>query len=91
MSHDLMHTILAAYGGKVTQTVITLKNGTYYGALTVMFNDQVKVFDNDRPTLLHWPRTNAPILSHVTCGVGRNSEKKKARSCREAIPWPSVL
>src|SRR6476620_12308043 len=24
MSHDLMHTILDAYGGKVTQTVITL-------------------------------------------------------------------
>lgn len=31
MSHDLMHTILGAYGGKVTQTVITLKDGTYYG------------------------------------------------------------
>ena len=28
MTHDLMHTILDAYGGKVTQTVITLKNGT---------------------------------------------------------------
>src|SRR6185436_680653 len=25
MSHDLMHTILEAFGGKVTQTVITLK------------------------------------------------------------------
>ena len=46
MSHDLMHTILDAYGGKVTQTVITLKNGTYYGALTVAFKDQVKVFDS---------------------------------------------
>ncbi len=30
MTHDLMHTILNAYGGKVTQTVIALKNGTYY-------------------------------------------------------------
>ena len=28
MSHDLMHTILEAFGGKVTQTVITLKSGT---------------------------------------------------------------
>lgn len=46
MSHDLMHTILDAYGGKVTQTVITLKDGTYYGALTVAFKDQVKVFDS---------------------------------------------
>ncbi len=46
MSHDLMHTILEAFGGKVTQTVITLKSGTYYGALTVAFKDNVKVFDS---------------------------------------------
>lgn len=46
MSHDLMHTILDAYGGRVTQTVITLKSGTYYGALTVALRDQVKVFDS---------------------------------------------
>ncbi|MBI3356724.1 MAG: bifunctional nuclease family protein [Nitrospirae bacterium] len=46
MSHDLMHSILDAYGGKVTQTIITLKGGTYYGALTVSFKDQVKVFDS---------------------------------------------
>jgi bifunctional DNase/RNase len=46
MSHDLMHTILDAYGGKVLQTVITLKDGTYYGALTVAVQDQVKVFDS---------------------------------------------
>ncbi|BFU90667.1 MAG: hypothetical protein NTAFB01_18540 [Nitrospira sp.] len=46
MTHDLMHTILDVYGGKVTQTVITLKNGTYYGALTVAFKDQIKVFDS---------------------------------------------
>ena len=46
MSHDLMRTILEAFGGAVTQTVITLKNGTYYGALTVAFKDNVKVFDS---------------------------------------------
>jgi uncharacterized protein len=46
MSHDLMHTILEAFGGKVTQTVITLKSGTYSGALTVAFKDNVKVFDS---------------------------------------------
>ena len=46
MSHDLMHTIMDAYGGRVTQTVITLKSGTYYGALTVSFKDQVQVFDS---------------------------------------------
>ncbi len=46
MSHDLMRTILESYGGKVTQTVITLKSGTYYGALTVAFQENVKVFDS---------------------------------------------
>jgi hypothetical protein len=46
MSHDLMRTILEAFGGKITQTVITLKSGTYSGALTVAFKDNVKVFDS---------------------------------------------
>ena len=46
MSHDLMHAILESYGGKVTQAVITLKSGIYYGALTVAFQDNVKVFDS---------------------------------------------
>ena len=45
-THDLMHTILDAYGGKVLRTVITLKDGTYYGALTVAVQDQVKTFDS---------------------------------------------
>ena len=46
LSHDLMHTILDAYGGKVLRTVITLRNGTFYGALTVAVQDQVKTFDS---------------------------------------------
>src|SRR5580765_3773320 len=46
LTHDLMHTILEAYGGKVLRTVITLKGGTYYGALTVAVQDQVKTFDS---------------------------------------------
>ena len=46
LSHDLMHSILEAYGGTVTQTVITLKSGTYSGALTVAFKDNVKEFDS---------------------------------------------
>jgi hypothetical protein len=46
LSHDLMHTILEAYGGKVLRTVITLTGGTYYGALTVAVQDQVKTFDS---------------------------------------------
>jgi bifunctional DNase/RNase len=46
LSHDLMHSILEAYGGKVLRAVITLKGGTYYGALTVAVQDQVKTFDS---------------------------------------------
>jgi len=46
LSHDLMHIILDAYGGKVLRTVITLQGGTYYGALTVAVQDQVKTFDS---------------------------------------------
>ena len=46
LSHDLMHTILEAFDGHVVQTIITLKEGTYYGSLTVAFRDEAKVFDS---------------------------------------------
>ena len=46
LSHDLMRAILDAYGGKVVRTVITRKDGTYYGALTISVRDQVKTFDS---------------------------------------------
>jgi hypothetical protein len=46
LSHDLMHTILETFGGHVTQTIITLKEGTYYGALTVALRNEVRVFDS---------------------------------------------
>ena len=46
LSHDLMHTILETFGGHVTRTIITLKDGTYYGSLTVAFGNEVKVFDS---------------------------------------------
>jgi bifunctional DNase/RNase len=46
LSHDLMRIILDSFGGKVTQTVITLKDGVFYGALTVVMKDTTKVFDS---------------------------------------------
>lgn len=46
LSHDLMHTILETFGGHVTETIITLKGGTYYGSLAVAFGNEVKVFDS---------------------------------------------
>lgn len=46
LSHDLMHTILESLGAQVTQTVITLKDSTFYGALSVSTKDGTKVFDS---------------------------------------------
>lgn len=46
LTHDLMHTILEAYDGRVTQVVVTLKERTYYGALTVMVQKSTRVFDS---------------------------------------------
>lgn len=44
--HNLMHTILTAYGGTVTQVAITLKESTYFAALTVQLRNEIKVFDS---------------------------------------------
>ncbi len=46
LSHDLMHTILKSLGATVTQTVITLKDSTFYGALSVATKEGTKVFDS---------------------------------------------
>lgn len=46
LSHDLMHTILTTLNAKVTQVVITLRDGTYYGALSIAMKDTTKVFDS---------------------------------------------
>jgi len=46
LSHDLMHTILTTMNAKVTQVIITLRGGTYYGALSVVTNETTKVFDS---------------------------------------------
>ncbi len=46
LTHDLMHSVLGAFDGKVSQVVVTLKGQTYYGALTVVLRDTTKVFDS---------------------------------------------
>jgi bifunctional DNase/RNase len=80
LSHDLMRTILEAFGGKITQTVITLNSGTYSGALTVAFKDNVKVFDSrssDSIALaIHF---KAPIIvgRDLLNSAGRLPEKPK--------------
>ncbi|HEX5544904.1 MAG TPA: bifunctional nuclease family protein [Nitrospira sp.] len=80
MTHDLMHTILDAYGGKVTQTVITMQGGTYYGMLTVAFKDRVKVFDSrSSDSIALAVLFKAPILvgRDLLESVGKISEKEK--------------
>lgn len=46
LSHDLMHTILKEFDGRVSQVVVTLKEQTYYADLTVVMRDKSKVFDS---------------------------------------------
>lgn len=46
LTHDLMHSVLQAFDGKVAQAVVTLKERTYYGALTVSVGKSTKVFDS---------------------------------------------
>jgi len=80
LTHDLMHTILDAYGGKVVRTVITLKGGTYYGALTVAMQDQVKTFDSrSSDSIALAVHFKAPILvgRDLLESAGRAVEKSK--------------
>ena len=83
LTHDLVHTILDAYGGRVLRTVITLKGGTYYGALTVAMQDRVQTFDSrssDSIALaIHF---KAPILvgRDLLESAGTVIDKSKAES-----------
>lgn len=45
LTHDLMHAVLGAYDGKVSQVVVTLKDGVFHGALTVVLGGTTRVFD----------------------------------------------
>lgn len=81
LSHDLMHTILDSFGGKVTQTVITLKDGIFYAALTVAMQGSTKVFDSrssDSIALaIHF---KAPII------VGRDLLESAGRTMPDSRP-----
>lgn len=45
-THDLMHSVLSAYDGRVSHVAITLKDNTFYAALTVVLRDSTRVFDS---------------------------------------------
>lgn len=63
LTHDLMRSVLQGFDGKVTRVVVTLKERTFHGALTVSLGGATKVFDSrssDAVALaIHF---NAPIL-----------------------------
>jgi bifunctional DNase/RNase len=63
LSHDLMHTVLTAFEGRVSQVVVTLHEGIYYGALTVVMRDRTKVFDSRSSDAIALAiHSRAPIL-----------------------------
>jgi bifunctional DNase/RNase len=46
LPHDLMHDVIAGFGGKVSDVVVTLHEGVYYAALTITMGGTRKVFDS---------------------------------------------
>jgi len=46
LTHDLVHTMLQGFDGKISRVVITLKGSTYYADLTVAMRGVTKVFDS---------------------------------------------
>lgn len=65
LSHDLMHTILESLDAKVSQVIITQKDGIYYGALTILAGKTPKVFDSRSSDAIALAiRFKAPILVH---------------------------
>ena len=46
LSHDLMESIMSSYDIQVQQVFITLRNGVFYGTLTLLHKGHVKLFDS---------------------------------------------
>ena len=65
LSHDLMHTILESLDARVSQVIITQKDGIFYGALTILAGKTPKVFDSRSSDAIALAiRSKAPILVH---------------------------
>ena len=63
LSHDLMTTIIEAFDAKVSKVVITEKNATFYGALTIVAGNKPRVFDSRSSDAIALAiRFKAPIL-----------------------------
>ncbi len=65
LPHDLMHTILESLDAKVSQVIITEKDGIFYAALTIVVGKTPKVFDSRSSDAIALAiRFKAPILVH---------------------------
>ena len=80
LSHDLMHTILESLDAKVSQVVITQKDGIFYGALTILAGKTPKVFDSRSSDAIALAiRFKAPILVHQSLVDSFGVELPEAR------------
>jgi len=63
LSHDLMHNVLTAFDGRVSRVMVTLHEGIFYGALTVVMRGSTKVFDSRSSDAIALAiHSKAPIL-----------------------------
>lgn len=80
LTHDLMHSVLAGFDGRVTKVVVTLRDGIYYGALTVAVRGTSKVFDSRSSDAIALAvHAGAPILvsRQLLDSAGIDLEAKK--------------
>jgi bifunctional DNase/RNase len=80
LTHDLMHNVLAGFDGRVTKVVVTLHDGIFYGALTVVVRGTSKVFDSRSSDAIALAiHAGAPILvsRQLLDSVGIDLEDKK--------------
>ena len=80
LTHDLMHNVLAGFDGRVTRVVVTLHDGIFYGALTVVVRGTSKVFDSRSSDAIALAiHAGAPILvsRQLLDSVGIDLEDKK--------------
>ena len=78
LTHDLMHGVLAGFDARVSQVVVTLHDGTFHGALTVVMRGTTKVFDSRSSDAIALAiHAGAPILvsRELLNGAGIDVEK----------------
>ena len=86
LSHDLMHTILESLDTKMSQAVISLKDGTFYGAVTILAGGKPKVFDaRSSDAIALAIRFKAPILLDQTLIDSIGVDQQKAAPANQGV------